>query len=149
MGKLRSFVHAYLTYEDKVWLKNYCGLWVPPGGHLVRDDIDPRLLSDIRDPEERTRDEIESLSGISEYSIHGEGDGTYLNRRLISRSPRGSHFHDITVYFGRFNSRPFVEEGKVQLFTMSVLEQIANNLDHKSKVLEFSRLALKYSEKYK
>ena len=145
MVKLQPFVQAYLTYQESVWLMNRNGIIVPTGGHLVPQGEEPKVISDIRLPEELIRERIERLSGTKDYLLHGFGNGTYQNRRFITRSPGGQNFHDVTVYFGKFNSKPATSEGDLALLTLSDLERIASSLDHKYKVLEHSRLALEYS----
>ncbi len=114
----RHFVsRAYIVKEDKVLLiKGKTGHWVPPGGHLRRDELPPHTA--VRECEAETGMKVKLIdkyrtSNAKFSSAHVLPQPDHLEVHDVEEN----HQHIAFIYFARFESeKEMVNQKKIRQF---------------------------------
>lgn len=122
----RHFVsRAYIVKGDKVLLiKGKTGHWIPPGGHLKRDELPPHTA--VRECEEETGMKIKLIdkyrtSNAKFSSAHVLPQPDHLEVHDVEEN----HQHIAFIYFARFDSEnELVNQKKIKQFRWFTREDL-------------------------
>jgi hypothetical protein len=141
---VQIYAQAYMTYEDKVMLLRIARsdreggyLWLPIGGHVVREVGKTRV---IHDPQQLLTRKIDGYS--ADYELFNIGGSYLVDTDSNSFSEKGNlHFN--LVYYGRFYQPPPEEMGAMELFDFFELRNLQSAGTLEDNVAGFCQKAIR------